>query len=499
MSAVVVVGNGIAAHRLVDRLHHHGHEGTVTVLGAEPVAAYNRVLLASVLDGTLPARALALPGPPEGTVVRLGTRVMGIDREHRLVHASDGTTHPYDHLVLATGARPRLPALHGLLAARGRLAEGVTPLRTLADCRRVTGGQVAVVGAGVLGVETALALRRGGTRVTLVHPRPYPMNRQLDAAAGAILARRVRDHGIRLELSRQAVAYTPGTLTLDRGQAIGTDTVVVCAGVRPDTRPALAAGLAVRTGVVVDSALTTDDPHIHAIGDCAEEHGAVPGLATTAWHQADRLAEVLCDGRARPRECVPVTRLRAPGLDIAAYGPPRPSDDAAATADATDADSDADDADADTDADADADADADETVTLQDPARGCYARLALRGQRLAGAVLVGYPHAIAALGALCDQGLPVPSDRLAFLLGTPAERRGPVELPDDAVVCHCNNVTKQALADSWRGGARDAAALASATRATTGCGSCAGAVRDLCATLHTAGRRPEPAVAEAVR
>lgn len=471
-AAVVVVGNGIAAHRLVDRLHHHGHQGTVTVLGAEPVAAYNRVLLPSVLDGTLPARALALSAPPDGTVVRLGTRVTGIDRERRLVHASDGTSHPYDHLVLATGARPRIPAVPGLLTEAGRLADGVTPLRTLADCRRVTGGQVAVVGAGVLGVETALALRRGGTRVTLVHPRPYPMNRQLDAAAGALLARGLRDHGIRLELSRQAVGYAPGSLTLDRGQAIGTDTdtVMVCAGVRPDTRLARAAGLAVRTGVVVDAALTTDDPHVHAIGDCAEEGGTVTGLATTAWHHADRLAAILCGGRTRPAARASVTRLKAPGLDIAAYGPPGPADEV------------------------------EETVTLQDPARGGYARLELRDQRLLGAVLVGYPQAIAALGALGEQGLPVPSDRLAFLLGVPAGRGGPVELPDDAVVCHCNNVTKRTLADSWRGGARDAAALAAATRATTGCGSCAGAVRDLCAALHTAaGPRPEPAVAEALR
>ncbi|MFI0820702.1 NAD(P)/FAD-dependent oxidoreductase [Streptomyces sp. NPDC021098] len=470
MSAVVVVGNGIAAHRLVDRLHHHGHQGTVTVLGAEPVAAYNRVLLPSVLDGTLPARALALPAPPDGTVVRLGTRVTGVDRERRLVHTADGTGIPYDHLVLATGARPRIPAIPGLLTDRGRLAEGVTPLRTVADSRRVTGGQVAVVGAGVLGVETALALRRGGTRVTLVHPHPYPMNRQLDAAAGALVARGLRDRGIRLELSRQAVAYAPGALTLDRGQALGIDTVVVCAGVRPDTRLARAAGLSVRTGVVVDTALATDDPRVHAIGDCAEEHGSVPGLATTAWHQAERLAATLCDGRPRPRACVPVTRLKAPGLDVAAYGPPGPADEI------------------------------EETVTLQDPARGGYARLHLRDQRLLGAVLVGYPQAIAALSALGDQGLPVPSDRLAFLLGTPAGRRGPVELPDDAVLCHCNNVTKRTLADSWHRGARDAAALAAATRATTGCGSCAGAVRDLCATLHAAaGPRPEPAVAEALR
>jgi assimilatory nitrate reductase electron transfer subunit len=127
-----------------------------------------------------------------------------------------------------------------------------------------------------------------------------------------------------------------------------------------------------------------------------------------------------------------------------------------------------------------------ETVTLSDPARRRYARLVLRDGRIAGAVLVGLPRGIAATTQLYDRDAPVPPGRLDLLLGTPARRSGPVELPDDAVICLCYNVAKGVVAQAWRGGARDLPALATVTRATTGCGSCADDVRRVCASLETA-------------
>ncbi|MDJ0385315.1 hypothetical protein [Streptomyces sp. G-G2] len=86
----MVVGYGPAAHRLVDRLGHHGPPRPATVLGAEREPACNRPLLTAVLDGSPPARALRLPEPPLGTVVRLGVRVVAVDRRRRLVHTDDG-------------------------------------------------------------------------------------------------------------------------------------------------------------------------------------------------------------------------------------------------------------------------------------------------------------------------------------------------------------------------------------------------------------------------
>ncbi|MFE0475727.1 FAD-dependent oxidoreductase [Streptomyces sp. NPDC058947] len=444
---LVVVGHGPAAHRLVDRLSRLGHPGPVTVLGAEPRPAYHRVLLTSLLDRTLTARDLELPAPPDGVRVRPGVTVTAVDPARRLVRTGTGRTLRYDRLVLATGARPRIPRLPGLLTADGRLTEGATTLRTPDDAQRLADGPVVVLGGGVLGTETALALLRAGRDVTLVHPGPHPLHDRLDATAGALLAGHLRSAGARLRLGRAAVEYRPGKLVLDDGEILRADALALCTGAVPETALARRAGLAVRTGVVVDRHLRTSDPHIHAIGDCAEFDGEVPGLVTTAWEQAETLARILTGHDTHHRAGRPVLRLKAPGFDLACLGPPGPPPAA-------------------------------RHLTLSDPARGRYAAVALSGERVAGAVLVGLPRATAALAQLYARDLPLPADRFGLLLGTAAgERPAHVELPDTAVLCHCNHVTKAGLLRAWHDGARDLAAIAAATRATTGCGGCADDVR----------------------
>ncbi|MGP3923133.1 FAD-dependent oxidoreductase [Streptomyces sp. 8N616] len=461
MTRVVVMGNGPAGHRFVDRLRHHGHRGTVTVLGAEPRAAYNRALLTSVLGRTLSPAAVTLPALPAGPRVRTGVRATRIDRTRRLVHCDDRAVHPYDVLVIATGARPRTPLVPGLRGPDGHLAAGVRAVRTLTDCERTAEARVTVLGGGVLGVETALALRGRGCTVTLVHPKPYPMDRHLDAVAGRLLAGELDELGVDLRLGRRAVAYRPGQLTLEGGEVLGADTLLLCAGAAPEVGVARRAGLAVRTGVLVDDRLRTDDPRIHAIGDCAEHAGAVPRLIAPAWDQAETLARLLAGHRVRYCGTRRIIRLKASGLDVVSLGSLDDLTDPHAKV---------------------------EAVTLSDPARGRYARLALADQRITGAVVVGFPEAVASVTRLYDRDLPVPSDRLGLLLGTAAaERPAPVELPEDAVICHCNNVTKGGLLRAWRDGARELTDIAEATRATTGCGGCRDDVRRIRDAARSAG------------
>ncbi|MDT0391490.1 FAD-dependent oxidoreductase [Streptomyces dubilierae] len=444
---LLVVGHGPAAHRLVERLSRLGHPGPVTVLGAEPHPAYHRVLLTSLLDGTLTAADLELPAPPDGVRVRTGVTATALDPARRLVRTGTGETLRYARLVLATGARPRIPRLPGVLTADGRLTEGATTLRTPEDAERLADGPVVVLGGGVLGTETTLALLRAGRDVTLVHPGPHPLHDRLDDTSGALLADHLRSAGARLRLGHAAVEYRPGKLVLDDGEVLRADALALCTGAAPETALARRAGLAVRTGVVVDRHLRTSDPHIHAIGDCAEFGGEVPGLVTAAWDQAETLARILTGHDTHHRAGRPVLRLRAPGFDLACLGPPEPPE-------------------------------ADRHVTLSDPARGRHAAVALSGERVAGAVLVGLPRATAALVQLYTRDLPVPADRFGLLLGT-AAGEGPtrVELPDAAVLCHCNHVTKADLLRAWHDGAHDLTAIAAATRATTGCGGCADDVR----------------------
>jgi assimilatory nitrate reductase electron transfer subunit len=429
----------------VRRRDPDGERVTLTVLGAESRPAYNRVLLSTVLAGGLRPAMVALPAV-DGIALHTGVAATALDRTARVVHADDGTVHPYDELVLATGCRAWLPPVDGLAApgAPEVPARGVSLFRDLDDCGRildaaVPGARIAVVGGGLLGVEAARGLAGRGVAVTLVHPRTHLMERQLDAGAGEVLATALRGLGVDVRCGVGAKAWDPETgLDCDDGSRIAADHVVVAAGVRANTGLAADAGLAVDRGILVDDRLATDDGRVHALGDCAQHAGAPGGLVQSGWEQAAVLADLLTgtDPAARYRGTRPVTRLKA--RDPTA---------------------------------------GDEELRVSDPRRGRYGVLALRDDRVVGAVLMGLPDAAAMITELYDSGAPAPSDRLALLLGRalPGETSpatDPVRMPGSAVVCRCNSVTKNALVTAWRAGAHDVDALSRRTRAATGCGSC---------------------------
>ncbi|WP_030489627.1 FAD-dependent oxidoreductase [Micromonospora chokoriensis] len=458
---VVIVGNGMAGARLAGELHAREGDRKVTVLGAEPHRAYNRILLSTLLAGRIDEPDVELTeAAGHGVDLRSGVPVTAVDRSAREVRTHDGERISYDHLVLATGARAVVPPLPGLDPAN--LPERVVPFRTLDDCRRILAAadgarSALVLGGGLLGLEAARGLATRGLATTVVHPRAHLMERQLDPTAGAVLAGTLAGFGVTVQLgvSATGVAADASGVRLDLadGRSLRADLLVLSCGVRPDTALAQAAGLTVRRGVVVDDRLRTNDRSISAIGDCAEHDGALTGLVAPAWAQAQVLADVLTgtDPLARYRPRPAVTRLKAAGIDLASMG------DAASGGPS-------------------------EELTFADPARGTYARLRIRDERLVGAILLGDNPAVGTVIQLFDRGHPVPSDRRALLLGrslgavgaTPAA--SPALMPDAATVCQCNTVSKGALVRSWRSGARTVDAVVAATRAGTGCGGCRDAV-----------------------
>ncbi|MGA5821163.1 FAD-dependent oxidoreductase [Kitasatospora sp. NPDC094028] len=473
MSRVVIVGNGPAGYRLAQLLTTRAPESEVTVLGEEREPAYNRVLLTEVVAGRLAAESTHLtPLDGPGVRVRTGVAAVGIDRRRRLVRTGDGALHPYDHLVLATGARSFLPPVSGLVGEDGALAPGAVAVRTLADGRRLErllreGGRAVVLGGGVLGVELARALTERDCKVDVVHRGPHVMDGQLGPEAGRVLSSVLERFGIRVFAGRNATAWTGDRLELDDGSRLPADLLVVSAGAVPEVELARRAGLRVRRGIVVDEYLCTDDPAVRALGDCAEVAGRVSGLVAPAWEQAGTLAEVLAGAGGRGYSGTPtLTRLKARDVDLVAIG------------------------------EGDREVPGSEVVTVADPARGRYARMSVRGERVVGAVLLGFPGSAATVSQLFDAGAPVPADRIALLVGAgPVEGAGePGVMPGQAVVCRCNNVTRNDLVAAWRDGARERSALARATRATTGCGGCRDAVQDICRRLGTVDEvaRPEP-------
>ena len=460
--SVVIVGYGMAGARLAAELHARDRELPITAIGAETHRAYNRILLSGVLAGKLSEPEVTLTEPAgRGLALRLGVEVTGIDRAAHTLSTSDGDTVGYDHLVLATGSHALVPPIPGLADP---LPDRVAVFRTLDDCRRILttadkSGSAIVLGGGLLGLEAARGLALRGLRVQVVHAVGHLMERQLDQGASAVLVGTLGDMGVTVHLSAATTNVKADAdevrVTLADGQRLTADLFVVACGTRPETGLARATGLTVERGVVVDEQLRTSDPRVFAIGDCAQHAGVVGGLVAPAWDQARVVADVVTGAapRARYRPTPPVTRLKASGIDLAAMG------------ESTDHDG--------------------EVLTFTDPARGTYAKLLVRDNRVTGAIMLGDNPAVGTVIQLFDRGTPVPADRRALLLGRamgPAAAPvadTPALIPDAATVCQCNSVSKGTLVAAWRRGARSVPEVVAATRATTGCGSCVDAVRGL--------------------
>ncbi|MFI9172806.1 NAD(P)/FAD-dependent oxidoreductase [Streptomyces lincolnensis] len=392
---VVVIGAGLAGVRLARRLAELGR--SVTLVGDEEHRPYNRVLLAEVLAGRYSPEVIALPAPAD--LVR--ARVTGIDRAERTVECADGTKIAYDTLVLATGSNPVLPPLRGLFTPDHVLPDGVHAFRTMDDCLGLSeavrpGARAVVIGGGLLGVSAARALALRGAQVVLAQQSERLMERQLDPAASKLVRRHLTDLGVEVhtDLRVRDVRCVNGTVRsveMADGYAMDADLVVLACGVHPRVGLAQVAGLDVRKGIVVDDELRTSDPHIRALGDCAQHDGTVYGLATPALEQADVLAELLAgeagDAGARYTGTRSLTRLTLAGegfFDLAAFGETEalPGDD---------------------------------VVQLADATRGTYRKVVVRDDRLVGGVLVGELGTVGALARAWEGAEPLPADGAPLL------------------------------------------------------------------------------------
>lgn len=498
---VVVVGHGMVGARFVEDLHAYGGPDRfdVVVLGAEEYEPYNRVLLSEVVAGKVDVAAITLPrtGRHGRTAVLPGVSAVALDRAARTVVDDTGARHSYDVAVLATGARARVPDLVGLEEG---LPAGVHALRTLDDAREVVAATVnarraVVVGGGVLGLEVACGLARRGLDVTVVHGGPHVMDRQLDEQAGEVTRRTLDGLGVRvLTRSRtEEVVVRDGRLTgvrLEGGVLLPADLLVLTAGTVPEVGLARRAGLEVGRGVTVGYDLATRDPRVCAIGDCAQPPEGGTGLVAQGWDQARRLARRLADEAGRPSGPRPAGEERSP-VDPA-HGVPEP----AAGHDGTQAPSPAEPPTAGTDvvrvkaagldlvtmgpSGTPGSAPAGRRVCLSDPDGGRHVEVVVRDGRVVAATCVGAGPVAADLVAAYTRGTPAPADPAQLLLrpvaGAAVTASSPTLMPDRAVVCRCNGVTKGALVQAWRAGAHDVEQVAAATRATTGCGGCTDAV-----------------------
>lgn len=460
---IVVVGSGMAATRLVEELVARGTGDRITVLGDEAHAPYNRILLSAVLEGTHAADALTLRSPEwyadHGVDLRLGTRVLGVDRTRRDVMLVDGTCLSYDKLVLATGSIPSLPPIRGLVRLDGSLHERVHAFRGLDDCQRLIAAlpgsnRAVVVGGGLLGLQVARALSVRGLETEIVEGGEHVLRSQVGAPAGSVLQRDLARLGTTVYTGARAVRLeeTDGrtSLRLDNGYRLETDLVVLTAGGRPSTALARGAGLTTQRGIVVGDHLeSVDDPDIHALGDCAEHQHRTTGFVAPAWEQAVLLARHLAGDPVAYTGSRSVARLRATGLDVAVLGDPERTEG--------------------------------EVVEVTNPVVGTHRKLVVRDRRIVAGTFVGDLSRIGLITQYYDRGTVLADHEPgALLMGD--QKAPPARLADTTEICACAGVTAGAIR-----ACPSLDEVRATTRATTGCGGCLPSVRELLEQRHSVG------------
>lgn len=453
MKRLVVAGNGMAGIACIEQILKYQHDFEITVFGDEPHVNYNRILLSSVLAGEKSADDIVLNDiswyRANNILPKLGRRVTKVDIGARIVMDEVGDACPYDKLILATGSSAFVPKIPGVDK------RNIFVFRTLDDTRALLersrpGVKAVVIGGGLLGLEAARGLQVQGCDVTVVHLLQSLMERQLDLSGGWYLQRKIEALGVTVVLGKQTQSFLGNGrvegLRFTSGEEIQADLVVIATGIRPNADLALAAGLEVNRGIIVNDYMETSHPDILAVGECTEHRGETFGLVAPLLEQGKILAATITGNRGPVfKRSAPATKLKIMGVDVFSAGNIDESEPGV------------------------------EMVRYEDSALGIYKKLLVKENCLHGVILVGDAGDDHRYMDWLRRGTDLTKQRQHLLFPPPPEDVGldVAQMPDSETVCGCIGVTKGEIIHAiHQQGVNTLAQLKSCTRASTSCGSC---------------------------
>lgn len=456
---VIVVGSGPSGVRFCHELLKRKPQQALLLIGDEAVVPYNRVQLSALLAGEVSQEQIRNPLPDTGKYPNfhfLIGRVDNIDAHNQTISDCFNQVYRYSKLVLALGSSPHEPNIPGIHA------RGVYTFRSMKDTehlysRTARSRHLVVVGGGLLGIEAARALQKSNTRVTLIQQANRLMNRQLDATAAEMLRKKVEALGIQVKTESGVRAILCDNrvgdgrvsgVRLYNDETVDCDTVLLCAGIKPNVKLARDAKLKVSTGILVDDQLKTSEKNIFAIGECCEHRGKTYGLVTPGLEQAAAAAAVVAaQGDVNYAGSFAVNRLKVLNENVCSMG---------------------------------------EVTDLGFRSRqrewiyrarkhNIYRKLVITKGRISGILCFGEWDEVARVQeAWQNQRRIMPWQLLRFLLtGFLWSKQSDVSAwPAHTIVCQCNNVSQGELVCAIANGCHSVASLRSDTRASSTCGSC---------------------------
>ncbi|MBF7685841.1 nitrite reductase large subunit [Acinetobacter sp. B10A] len=458
---IVMIGYGMVGHKFIETLLEQADDTLeLTILAEEPYLAYDRVHLSEYFAGkTVKDLSLARADFADayGIDLRLKTKAIAIDTHKRTVMTDAGDSIDYDKLVLATGSYPFVPPI------TGHDRENCFVYRTIDDLDAIraascTAQSGVVIGGGLLGLEAAKALMDLNLKTHVVEFAPRLMAVQIDDLGGNILRSKIEDLGVQVHTQKSTSVIEAGTvsthvLQFADGSSLEADIVLFSAGIRPRDELARQSGLMVgeRGGIVIDNDCQTSDPHIYAIGECALWQSKIYGLVAPGYDMARLTAKhIMNEPTSGFTGADMSTKLKLMGVDVASIG-----DAHGLTKHSL-------------------------SYFYADEDAKIYKKIVVNQQKnkLLGAVLVGCAkeyHDLLQM-MLNESALPEHPEHLimpnASATTSKVGASGIDLLPDTAVICSCNNVSKSDICTAIADGSTSLGALKKCTKAATACGGC---------------------------
>jgi nitrite reductase (NADH) large subunit len=289
----VIIGNGVAGTEAALTIRKIDAQGEIIVISKSKVPFYYRPKLIDYLAGTASLSGITIYKEAHyrehNIQVMLDAAVTHIDPIRHKVLDSCGNEQVYDRLLLATGADCFLPPVPG------RDTAGVFTVRGIGDCDAILNyvskkERIAVVGGGLLGLETAYALKMLGKQVSVIEVNEWLLSRQLDREGGELLQRLLENKGLQfilndtLSLINESEGQVSG-IRLKSGRILDVQAVIISAGIRGRDSLARQIGAQIQKGIVVDDAMQTTVPDIFAAGDPIEHKGMLYGIWPAAKEQ----------------------------------------------------------------------------------------------------------------------------------------------------------------------------------------------------------------------